>query len=142
MVTQSLTIAGRLDQIEKICLLIAHAGEAAGFDRRTTYACQLAVSEACENIIKHGYGGEDAGKIAATARATPGELTVELEDTAPPFNPAVRPSQSTWTEDNPPVGGLGLLIIHRVMDEVEYHRRGDHNWLRMRKRRRPVSPDR
>jgi len=142
MATRSLTIPGRLDQIEKICVLVGNAAEIAGLDSRTSYACQLAVSEACENIIKHGYGREDAGEITATTLTAPGELTVDLEDNAPPFNPGVKPTSSTWTEDNPPIGGLGLLIIHRAMDEVEYHRRGNRNCLRLRKRQRPAATDR
>jgi serine/threonine-protein kinase RsbW len=137
MADQSLTIAARLDQIERVCSLVARAARSAGFDRKTTYACELAVAEACENIIKHGYAGSEADGISVVARAKPGELTIELEDSAPPFNPASRPQPPDWTAEDPPVGGLGLRIIHRVMDEVEYHRQAGRNRLRLRKRCQP-----
>ncbi len=139
MADQSLTIAARLDQIERVCSLVACAARSAGFDRKTSYACELAVAEACENIIKHGYAGSEGQKISVIARAKPGELTVELEDSAPPFNPASRPQPADWSAEDPPVGGLGLLIIHRVMDEIEYHRQAGSNRLRMLKRSQPAT---
>jgi anti-sigma regulatory factor (Ser/Thr protein kinase) len=106
----------------------------AGFDESTSYACQLAVAEACENIVKHGYGALPPGEIRVAVTASPGELTVRLEDSGPPFNPARQPRQQPWDEQDPPVGGLGLLIIHRVMDRVTYLRRAGVNRLTMRKR--------
>ena len=138
MTVRRQTFPGRLDQIEVICRVVDEGARDAGFDRSTSYACQLAVSEACENIVKHGYGVEGGGKIDVAIWSEPGELTIELRDSAPPFNPARRPDQQKWTEKDPPVGGLGLLIIHRVMDEIEYHRRGGENRLRMRKRQNPT----
>lgn len=132
-----LTIPGRLAQVEQVCILVGQSARAAGFDRRTAYACQLAVTEACENIILHGYGGEGLGEITASAAASPGELAIQLEDRAPPFNPSTKPPPPTWSDDDPPVGGLGLRIIHRVMDEITYDRRGDRNVLRLVKRLPP-----
>jgi anti-sigma regulatory factor (Ser/Thr protein kinase) len=137
MDVRRLTFPGSLDQIEAICRIVEDAAQQAGFDRRSSYACQLAVGEACENIIKHGYGAEGAGNIQVIVRARHGDLTVELRDTARPFNPARSPEKNKWSEHDPPVGGLGLVIIHRVMDEVRYRRRGQENRLLMRKRVHP-----
>ncbi len=106
----------------------------AGFDESTSYACQLAVDEACENIVKHGYDSSQPGEICIAVTASPGALTVRLEDTGEPFNPARRPRQQPWDENDPPVGGLGLLIIHRVMDRVRYLRKAGVNRLTMSKR--------
>ncbi len=133
------TIPGRLDQVEKICGQVGEAGREAGFDRRTVYACQLAVCEAVENIVKHGYRGERSGEIEARIHVTPGDLTVELLDSAPPFNPAAKRSTPSWNLQDPPVGGLGLIMIHKVMDEVKYRRKRGRNWLLLRKRVRPPS---
>lgn len=136
MATKRLTVPGRLAQIETACRLVESCAGEAGFDPSASYACQLAVAEACENIVKHGYGAEGLGEIRVSVDSAPGELTIELVDSAPPFNPARRPLMQPWDDEDPPVGGLGLLIIHRVMDEVEYARRGGKNRLTMRKRLR------
>jgi serine/threonine-protein kinase RsbW len=127
-------IPAHLDQLKRISRLIEDAGEYAQFDEKTNYACQLAVYEACENIIKHGYenpGREDTIKMVL--RANPGELLVELEDDAPPFNPVAASDMPEVEPQDPPIGGLGLVIIHRVMDEIRYQRKNGKNLLRLRK---------
>jgi anti-sigma regulatory factor (Ser/Thr protein kinase) len=129
-----LTIPGRLDAIETACDCVEAGAREAGFDDSTSYACQLAVAEACENIIKHGYSGEGGGEIRLEVSSASGELTIRLEDSAPSFNPARLPSAHPWDQHDPPVGGLGLRIIHRVMDHVSYVRRSGTNRLTMRKR--------
>ena len=133
----SQAIPARLDQVEAVCLLVDQGARSAGFDDRTSYACQLAVTEACENIILHGYGKKAEGEIRVTTRSRPGDLIVDIVDTAPPFNPTRVPTEEGWPMTDPPVGGRGLLIIRRVMDEVRYRRRGNRNVLRMRKSARP-----
>lgn len=132
------TFPGRLDQIEAICRLVELSAREAGFDSAASYACQLAVAEASENIIKHGYGVEGKGSIRVSAVRRAEALAFELWDDAPPFNPALSPTISQFDEEDPPVGGLGLIILHRVMDEVHYERRAGQNHLTMVKRKPPV----
>jgi len=129
-----LTIPGRLDAIEAACECVEAGAQDAGFDDSTSYACQLAVAEACENIVIHGYRRKAGGDIRLEVTASRGDLTVRLEDSAPPFNPARPPDEQEWDRHDPPVGGLGLHIIHRVMDRVTYARRSGLNRLTMRKR--------
>lgn len=129
----SLTVAARLDAINSICGAVADEARNAGFDDRTAYACELAVCEACENIVVHGYGDDGAGEISATIASRPGELTVELRDQAEPFNPASAPVSPPDPREDPPIGGLGLYILHEVMDEVRYQRSQGENRLLLRK---------
>lgn len=137
MPTRSLVVPAVLAEVAPICDLVNDEALAAGFDSRTSYACQLAVGEACENIIIHGYGErQTSGQIAVTVQSAPGELTVELADSAPPFNPA-ETHPGPPDPDNPRIGGLGLLIMHRVMDEIDYIRRPNGNTLTMRKAQEP-----
>jgi serine/threonine-protein kinase RsbW len=134
MADQSLKIEGRYDQVSIMSDLVDREAEAAGFEARDRYALQLAVCEALENIITHGYQGESDNVIEATIDTSPGQVNIEIWDDAPPFNPANGPIDTEWEEDDPPVGGLGLKIIHKVMDEIRYERKNKRNWLRLSKR--------
>ena len=127
--TNRLSVPARLDHLKKAGQVIEVCAKIAGFDERTNYACQLAIEEVCENIIKHGYGAEDIGTIEIIAQAEPGKLSIEIIDFAPPFNPAEAAQDAPVSLDDPPIGGLGLRIIHKVMDKVAYQRRGDQNHL-------------
>lgn len=133
MCTRRLSIPGRLDQIARVGQLVDECAQIAGFDDRTSYACQLAVGEACENIIKHAYGSESTRPIEVVVLAECGKLTIELVDDGPPFNVAQKPVKNNVQVDDPPIGGLGLRIIHKVMDRVEYHRLGNQNHLKLQK---------
>lgn len=94
----------------------------------------MAVCEACENIVRHGYGEENEGPIRVEIRGEPGEIIVDIKDKAPPFDPAaVTPKPPSTTKD-PPVGGFGLYILQQVMDEVSYSREGKQNRLHLLKR--------
>jgi serine/threonine-protein kinase RsbW len=135
----SQSVPAQLGQLESLCQLVDLGARSAGFDDRTSYACQLAVTEACENIILHGYRRQPSGDIRVTTRSRPGDLIIDIVDSAPPFNPTQVPSDEAWPLSDPPVGGRGLLIIRRVMDEVHYRRRSNRNMLRMRKRARTAS---
>ena len=134
MTNHRLTIEGRFDQVETLSDLVESIAEAAGFTDRDQYALQLAVCEALENIITHGYQGESTNLIEAQVDSDPGEVRIELWDDAPPFNPSNLPQENEWVGDDPPVGGLGLKIMHKVMDEIHYERVGERNRLSMAKR--------
>jgi serine/threonine-protein kinase RsbW len=117
-----------------VCDFVGAAASASGFDDRTSHACQLAVCEAVENIIQHGYQG-DPGEIDVTVRSTPGAMTVEIVDQAPAFDPTRYPVDPSASLRDARVGGRGLLMIRRVMDDISYERRGRQNILRLTKNR-------
>jgi anti-sigma regulatory factor (Ser/Thr protein kinase) len=133
MVVMQITVPAYHKKIEEITDLVGKAAEAAGFNDRMSYACQLAIGEACENVINHGYKKEGIGDLELLTRSTPGKLILQLRDSAPPFNPANSTISPEWEEGEPPIGGLGLYIIHRVMDKVNYQREGARNCLEMEK---------
>ncbi len=139
MQKKRMKIDGRLDQIERIGRFVQEAAQDAGFDEMESYACELAVCEACENIILHGYGDDSTGEIEVAVQTEPDNLMIDVWDDAPPFDPANSPTKLDWSLDNPPIGGLGLVIMHKVMDDVEYHRKEGRNQLRMcRSRKAPA----
>ena len=131
MLRKERQFAARYENIEAICDLVEHAAAVAGFDDHILYACQLAVGEACENIVCHGYKGIKDGMIQVKVQASPGELTIELLDNAPPFDPSKQTKNECRIEDCE--GGLGIPILQKVMDEIEYSRQGDTNRLILRK---------
>lgn len=119
--TQTKIFPARYESLAAISQFIAAAAEQAGFDECTAYQVQLAVDEACSNIIEHAYGGEGAGVIKCTYRIQHDELTVTLRDTGRPFDPETVPEPDlTCGLEERTGGGLGLYLIHRIMDEVDF----------------------
>jgi sigma-B regulation protein RsbU (phosphoserine phosphatase) len=77
----------------------------------------LAVDEACQNVIRHAYGGKPGGEIRLRVDRLDDELVFSLRDFAPKVDPAkVKPRD---LDDLRP-GGLGTHLIQSVMDRAEF----------------------
>jgi len=115
------TFPGRYDSLPAIAEFAGSAAEAAGLDPPTVYAIQLAIDEACSNIIEHAYGGEGVGDIQFTCEVGGARLRFTLRDTGKPFDPSAIPVPDLSTQiESRRVGGLGLYLIHKIMDEVRF----------------------
>jgi anti-sigma regulatory factor (Ser/Thr protein kinase) len=95
----------------------------------------LALEEHLANIIAHGGNSGPAGTITVRFALEPAALRVEIEDNAGPFNPLDAPVVNTSLPlEQKPLGGLGILLIRKSVDELEYRRSGNRNVLVMKNR--------
>jgi len=62
-----LTVDSRLKNLATIADFVVEAAQAADLNEKATFEVQMAVDEACTNVIKHSYRGEENGKIAPVA---------------------------------------------------------------------------
>ena len=126
----------RLESLEAINAFVTAAAEAAELDARAIYAVQMAVEEACSNIIEHAYGDVQEGDIECTCVADATGLTITLCDYGREFDPSQVPEPDLQCSlEDRPVGGLGLYLIHQMMDDVSFECRPNCNLLTMVKRR-------
>ena len=133
---------GRFSSLAKIGRLVRRAAKEAGLNDKSAYDVELAVDEACTNIIEHGYGGEGKGRIECTCLKTEGGLSVTLRDWGSPFEPGhvARPRRDV------PLSklrsrGAGLDLIKAAIDKVRYAqdpRGGNVLTLIKKKHRHPV----
>ena len=93
--------------------------QAAGFDDRACGHLQLALEEVAMNLIMHG--GPSTGTFQVRATLDASRLVLEVLDGGPPFDfeRAVSAYPGAPSEDGP-VGGVGLYLVRKVMDEVHY----------------------
>lgn len=131
-----LHVSAKFDRLEQISKFIEQAGLEAGLGETAICRCQLAVDEACTNIIEHAYEGEDRGSIDICCEPEAGELTITIEDQGKPFDPNSVPEPQLNTNlENMQVGGLGLYFMRQVMDAVEFSYEDGSNRLVLLKRR-------
>jgi anti-sigma regulatory factor (Ser/Thr protein kinase) len=98
-------------------------------------AFHLALEEHLTNSISYGFTQGRVGTIHVRFTVDHPNVCVEVEDDADPFNPLTAPEPDTSLPlDAKPLGGLGLLLIRKSMDQVEYRQANGHNVLVMRKR--------
>jgi len=109
---------------------------AAGLAPRACAHVELAVAEAVNNVVRHAYHGEAGHPVELVFTLEQGRFTIEVTDegTAMPPRPAPVFDFDPADIASLPEGGMGLYLIHSVMDEVEYRSRDGRNSLFMRRR--------
>lgn len=133
---ETMTFPGTLENVSRICEFVVDAAREAGLDENAAYAVELAVDEACTNIIEHAYRGEGVGEIECTVQPIPGKLTVTLRDFGRSFNPDKIPVPNPKAPlKDLKSRGAGLYLIRKMMDEVKFEfSKTDGNRLTLVKR--------
>lgn len=87
---------------------------------------RIAVDEICTNIVS--YSG--AAKIRCVFAVKDGEIQFSICDDGVPYNPLTQDTPDvTATAEERPFGGLGILLVKRLMDRVEYQYSAAQNIL-------------
>jgi anti-sigma regulatory factor (Ser/Thr protein kinase) len=112
-----LRFVARPDRLKLIRGSIRSTALMCGFDDETAQNIVLAIDEACQNIIVHGYGKGVEGAVILTLFRHDGGILVHLRDFARPVDPAkVKPRDLA---DIRP-GKLGSHFIREIMDTVQF----------------------
>jgi serine/threonine-protein kinase RsbW len=131
----SLTIPADINEIPKVSSELEALMKNHGFPDEDILDTQLAVEEAVTNIVMHGYGNA-GGEVAIRFRASQGIVEIQLEDRAIPFNPLTLPEPDLTSDvDDRKIGGLGIFLIRKVMNDIQYRFEDNKNILVMVKRK-------
>ena len=113
-------------------------GAQAGLDESEVANIELAVDEACANVMEHAYGNDVSHEVVVRAIFDDAELSINVEDSGRGFNPdTVVQEELDELISKHKSGGLGMRLIRQLMDEVHYEIvPGRKNELQMKKRLR------
>ena len=116
-----LKVSADLFQVPAIREFVALTGHGLGLSESVIWDLKLAVDEACTNVIRHAYRGQGGELEIAIERVECG-IRVVIHDWGAPFDPQAIPVPNLMLPlEGRPLGGLGLFLMRRVMDRVEYH---------------------
>ena len=104
-------------------------------DMHVAMKLEVAMEEMVTNVIFYAYPEGTTADISLTAESDDHEVTFVLSDSGMPFDPTAK--EDADTETNPmdrEQGGMGILIVKNIMNEVSYQRLGDTNQLTMKKK--------
>ena len=117
----SRTFPAQFENLDPIRDFVGEIARQAGMDPKEIYNAQLAVDEACSNIIEYAYEGIPDGQIEVNVFATRDALTMILNDQGKRFDAdeIIDPDVDAALEDRA-IGGLGLFFMRKLMDEVRF----------------------
>ena len=117
---EDLVLPGRTTDLALVIDYIEHACARAGVDQAAWFDLQLATEEACANVIEHAY--QDTGGQFSVRFETRGpDVCITVHDHGRPFEPQkVRRADLSTPLGERPLGGLGLHLMQKLMDEVQF----------------------
>ena len=133
--THRITRAAYLESLHDFREFIKeHCANVPGMDGEILYDVQLAVDEACTNIISHGYADLDPGSIILDLEIDPDKLIVSLTDFGHSFEPSSAPVPDVDAPiEERELGGFGLFFIQQSVDQVDYQVTEDGNKMTLTK---------
>lgn len=121
-----------IDLLEEIMLYIKQEAIRAGMAEKALHKMELACEEAIVNIISYAYP-KKKGEIAIFCGRHGHRFEITLRDRGLPFNPI--DAEVNLQQDTPMlhrrIGGLGIYLLRKVIDEASYQRVNEENILRL-----------
>jgi anti-sigma regulatory factor (Ser/Thr protein kinase) len=130
-----LTLNSSLEEVTRLSSMLERFAADHGISDEMRATVNLALEEVVTNIILHGHRGLANQAIHVRVALDAGVLIMRAEDSAPAFDPLGVPAPDLdmpLNERRP--GGLGIHLLRKTMDHVEYQRMDGKNCLIMRKR--------
>ena len=133
----NLTFPARFEFLDEIREYVAQVARAGGFTEKAIYSLQLAADEAASNIIEHAYAGISDASLYISCDMQKDELIITMRDTGKPFDSSnVKQPNLKSDLSEREIGGLGVYLMRKLMDEVRYESNSKTgNLLTMIKRR-------
>ena len=131
-----LNFPARFEYLDEIRTYVGKQARAAGFSDKGIYSVQLATDEAASNIIEHAYEGIPNGSIELTCEFEGDHLTITLLDHGKSFDPSNVDEPDIKADlSERKIGGLGIYLMHKLMDDVRYTSTAAGNLLTLVKRK-------
>jgi sigma-B regulation protein RsbU (phosphoserine phosphatase) len=125
----------KVSEIERFNQTLTEFGRRHGLAPKIVHDLNLALEEILTNIISYGYTDDREHEIRVSLSVQPGEVRIEVEDDGQPFNPLAAPEADTTKPlEERTIGGLGIHLVRKLMNDLEYKRQRDRNLLTIRKK--------
>ena len=135
---QSIRFAAKFEFLDEIREFVGEIARSGGFGEKDVYNIQLATDEAASNIIEHAYEGKKDGVLDMSCGMEADTIRIILIDYGYSFDPSTIPMPDLKADLSArKIGGLGIYLMRKLMDEVHYEPRPDKsNVLTIIKRKR------
>jgi serine/threonine-protein kinase RsbW len=125
----------KLSELDRFNQTLTKFGRQRGLSDTVLHDLNLALEEILTNIISYGYTDGGEHEIRVRLSVQPGEVKAEVEDDGQPFNPLDVPEPDTAKAlEERTIGGLGIHLVRKIVDALEYKRQGERNLLTIKKK--------
>lgn len=132
---KQLTIRNKIEELNRVVVFLEQLEVEWQLPASSLVSINLVLEEALSNVIFYAYEDESVQEIRIDFEYADNQLDITIRDRGKPFDPTRNedPDIDLPVEERP-IGGLGIFLIRKIMDEVNYERLGEENILRMSKK--------
>ena len=130
-----MTLAAILENIPRVTAFVDEQLESLGCPVKARMQIDLAIDEIFGNIARYAYGkGHGDATVRFDFEASTRTVTIAFMDRGMPFNPLKRADPDvTLSAEEREIGGLGIFLVKKTMDKLEYRFEAPMNILTLYK---------
>ena len=130
-----ITVPAEAAALETVNAFIQEKLESINCPKRAKMQMMLAVEEIFVNISSYAYHPEvGLAEVGVDVNGDPSTVTIRFLDQGRPFNPLEKPDADiTLSAQEREIGGLGILLVKKIMDQVDYAYENGKNILIIKK---------
>ena len=129
----SFELKNDLSELETLCQHLNKFGQTSGLSEACITDINICLDELFTNIVSYGFVDDLEHVVRFAINLEDCVLKLNIEDDGIPFNPLEKDPEIPVDVDNAKIGGLGIHIIKKLMDDIDYKRKRGWNSLTMRK---------
>ena len=135
MKLQELKIQAAVNNLSKVQQFVESRLEEVGCTLRDQMQIALAVEEIFVNIAHYAYGPESGeAQVRVETARDPARIIITFTDRGKPYDPVAREDPDvTLSAEKRKIGGLGIFLAKKTMDDVTYEYKDGQNILRLTK---------
>ena len=131
---ETLTVPAERDRLAEVLGFVDERLEAADCSMKAQMQIDVAIEEIFVNIASYAYG-PDGGEAKLSMEVRDGVAEFVFRDRGVAFDPLAKPDPDvTLSAEDRKIGGLGIFMVKKSMDEIYYRRENGENVLTMRKK--------
>lgn len=135
MFKQEITVAAAVENLEAVTAFVDRCMEELGCSMRSQMQIDVAVDELFSNIAYYAYPPGSGTVTLRVEAAEPDDVMLTFIDSGVPYDPLSRPDpDTTLSAEERKIGGLGIYMVKKSMDEVTYAYEDGKNVLRIKKK--------
>lgn len=124
IVEENITIPSEIKYVRKVSSDILEKLKARNIDESALFDIRLCVEEMLLNAVEHGSSGKKISKVNICYRIEGDKFIIEIEDSGPGFDYSKLPDPTS--DDNIlKNSGRGVYLVHHLMDNVEFNKKGN-----------------
>ena len=132
---KSIILSNDISEISKLNEFVEEIGNEFSLTPDVVFNLNLVLEEAVVNVINYAYPKEEHQSIYLSARLHEDSIILVLTDSGVEFDPTIAPEVDiTLSAEERPIGGLCILLIRQIMNEVKYDRIDGKNILTLEKK--------